>query len=600
MNAETNQTPIDVLDQATAALRESAPAGGPPAALVAATVAALESPDVAPAVVPRPQASKSRYRAIRYSGLAAAVAAVVLVGVLWLLDRTATLTFAQVVENIRNAKSVTFTMTSRLPAHPNVQGAPAELEEKMSIQGDRIRVEIPGAAIIGDLREGSGLELNLNEKIAAKYTFDVNDKTLRAEMFQNPVERLRNLKEEIKGNFEQLADEELEGRKCQVYRVKARPKDALGLVPDQFKLWVDVKTGFPVKIQAADENQSLVYDHFQWDRPLDEKLFSLEVPEGYQLREVAPAVVSTNRIYVGRPSLQLESLRPDGGDPQRQFLPRLAKLPNSYVSDKSEISPDGRYLAMAFSNTTDHGSFPPDRIYLWDRTRPMETTDVIYARPGSELNAWQFAADGQRLYVQYWQPLHDQTQPEGRWGAEVVDLKDKSKHEMKLPTFKDAAGAEQTTRFMAASSDGRTVLVVGDGLQVADDQGRIQRRLTSPTADPIVSGSVRLSPDDKQVLYVVSHPKDKSQELFGVPLAGGEPKSLIPAGKFTDVRARWSPDGKRIAYSCRSLDPKNPPFNYGTETSLVTVDADGGHAVTVLSEKVDRSWGPAVELIDWR
>ena len=279
-----------------------------------------------------------------------------------------------------------------------------------------------------------------------------------------------------------------------------------------------------------------------------------------------------------------------------QFLPRLAKLPNSYVSDKTEISPDGRYLAVAFTNTTDHGSFPPDRIYLWDRTTAKDSADVVYSRPGSELNSWQFSADGQRLYVQYWQPLHSQTHPEGRLGAEVVNLKDKSKRELRLPTFRDAAGSEQTMRFMAASSDGHTFLVGGDGLQVADDQGRIERRLLPPPG----GAGVRLSPDGKQVLYVVAHPKDQSEELLVVPIAGGEPRSLVGAGKFTNVRARWSPDGKRITCSCRSLDPKNPPFNYGTETSLVTVGADGDHAVTVLSEKVDRSWGPTLELIDWR
>ena len=158
-----------------------------------------------------------------------------------------------------------------------------------------------------------------------------------------------------------------------------------------------------------------------------------------------------------------------------QFLPRLAKLPNSFVSDKTEISPDGRYLAVAFTNTTDHGSFPPDRIYLWDRTKAKDTGNVIYSRPGSELNSWQFSADGRRLYVKWWQPLHEQTRPEGRLGAEVVDLKDKTTHELKLPTFKNAAGGEETMHFMAASSDGRTFLVVGDGLHVADNEGRIER-----------------------------------------------------------------------------------------------------------------------------
>jgi hypothetical protein len=603
MTAETNQSPIDLLEQATAALRDSAPPNGPSPSLVESTIVALKSLEEAPVVVMRPEARNSRSRFIRYSGLAAAVAIVILAGFIWLIDRTATLTFAQVVENIRNARSVNFVTTTKPRSKPRTYGfgGRSELEAKTAIQGDRVRYELPGAVIIFDTKERKALELHSVDKVAEKGGFYGPEEKLPADVFQNPVERLRNLKDEIKDNVEQFVDETIDGRKCQVYQIKNRLKSPVTwLVPDRFKLWVDVKTGLPVRIEATDENQSITYDRFVWDQPLDEKLFSLEVPQGYRLRELAPAVISADRIYVGRPSLEIKSIRPDGSNEQLQFLPRLARLPNSYVSDKMEISPDGRYLAVAFANTTDHGSFPPDRIYLWDRTKAKNTADVVYSRPGSELNSWQFSADGRQLYVQWWQPLHEQTRPEGRLGAEVVDLKDGTKHELKLPTFKNAAGGEETMRFMAASSDGRTFLVVGNGLQVADDQGQIERRLTSATADPIVGGSVRLSPDDKQVLYVVSHPQDQSEELFVVPVAGGEPKSLIAAGKFNDLRARWSPDGKRIAFTCRSLDPKNPPFNYGTEASLVTVDPDGDDAVTAINEKVDRTWGPTLELIGWR
>jgi hypothetical protein len=603
MNAESNQTPIDVLDRATAALRDAAPTESPPPSLVASTVGALQSRNAQRTEVAQPTETASRYRLLRYGSLAAAVAVAILVAFSLLIDRTARLTFAQVVENVRNAKSVQFVVTTKWHDKMKVHAydnAPGELETKMAIQGDMVRYEVAGATIIVNMTDRKGIELHTIDQVAEKRDFS-DKKAAPPEVLQNLVERLRHLKDEIKGNFEQLADEDVAGRKCQVFQVKSRPKDAASwLVPSEFKLWVDAATGLPVRIQAENENQSVIYDHFVWDQPLDEKLFNLDVPLGYRLRELTPAVVVGDRIYVGRRDMQIESLRPDGHDAQRQFVPRFAKLPDVYVPDKTEISPDGRYLAMAFTNTTEHGSFPPDRIYLWDRTRATETADVIYARPGAELNSWQFSADGRQLYVQWWQPLHEQTRPEGRLGAEVVDLKDKTKHELKLPTFKDAVGKEQTMRFMAASSDGHTYLVVGGGMQVADDQGQIERRLTSATSDPIVGGSVRLSPDDKQVLYVVSHPQDQSEELFVVPVAGGEPKSLIAAGKFNDLRARWSPDGKRIAYTCRSLDPKNPPFNYGAEASLVTVDPDGNQAVTVLNEKVDRTWGPTLELIGWR
>jgi len=100
-------------------------------------------------------------------------------------------------------------------------------------------------------------------------------------------------------------------------------------------------------------------------------------------------------------------------------------------------------------------------------------------------------------------------------------------------------------------------------------------------------------------VYATFHREDKSHQLFVVSLAGGEPKELVPAGKFTDVRPSWSPDGKRIAYTCRLLDPKNPPFNYGAETYLKLVDANGANASVLLTKKVQPK-ETSLELTAWR
>jgi dipeptidyl aminopeptidase/acylaminoacyl peptidase len=60
----------------------------------------------------------------------------------------------------------------------------------------------------------------------------------------------------------------------------------------------------------------------------------------------------------------------------------------------------------------------------------------------------------------------------------------------------------------------------------------------------------QISPDGKWVAYTVATPDKDANRLMRniwlVPAAGGEPRQLTRSGR--DQRARWSPDGKRIAF----------------------------------------------------
>lgn len=588
---EWNEQPVDdVLEKALAALRATEGNSGPPAHVVASTIEKLESLEQAPRLVRFHERRPRMFFALRYASVAAVLTAALL---FWGFERNAGLTFAQVVENVQKAKSVRFDLKQKLGSQP-------ELSSRMFLQGDNVRYELQDVLVwIMDMKQKKGLELDVPVKVARKLD---SSSEIPAGAFKDPIERLRNLKDDIKNQVERLPDEKLNDRPCQVYQVKGRLKRDKNtptsmLVPDQFKLWVDAKTGLPVQILAKDEHTYLLYDKFEWDIPLAPELFSLQPPAGYQLEAPVAAFLQPNRIYYQQGWLALYSVQPDGQKSEEQFAPRLLNSPDTYVAEKSELSPDARYLAIGYTHTTKTGSYPPYRVLLWDRTHPEREAVEVYARPEGELQSWSFSPDGKHLYVSWWQHIQGGPASEGQYGTDEVDLSTKAKRTLKLPTFKDGQGKEREMRFGAATADGSTYLVVGQGLHSATTAGKVIRAL-SPADARIFPASVRLSPDGKQAVYVTQQP-DHSQQMWVVTLAEGTPKPLLDAGKLTDIRARWSPDGKQIAVSTRQLDPTNGPFFHGKETSIVLMDASGQQIASLKKENVGAG-RPSLQLTDWR
>ena len=117
----------------------------------------------------------------------------------------------------------------------------------------------------------------------------------------------------------------------------------------------------------------------------------------------------------------------------------------------------------------------------------------------------------------------------------------------------------------------------------------------------------RLSPDGTQVLYqLVTPPK----------AAKGKPKRdlavlEIPTGKTTVVGDAtlngeimgysWSRDGKRIAYTWRTVHEGKPEIaNKETESRFVVCDPNGKNATTIASEKADSPWAITLGGVDWR
>jgi outer membrane lipoprotein-sorting protein len=233
-------------------------------------------------------------RIARYGSVATAAAVLLALVVSFLvLDRNAPLAFGQVVENVKKAKSVSFTLKQKLT--PESQS----LEQKWFLLGDSIRMEIPGTqeafhaeegtilAAIGNLKEKKALQLDFVRKTAQWLDIEKNV----PKQFANPIDRLRQLKDQ---DAKRVADEELDGRKTHVYELaKLDFFGGKGKIEEgeSAKVWVDPKSGLPVRIVIEGWNadkkakMKLIFEQFTWNEELAPEMFKLEVPKGFTVEE---------------------------------------------------------------------------------------------------------------------------------------------------------------------------------------------------------------------------------------------------------------------------------------------------------------------------
>jgi hypothetical protein len=298
-----NEQGPDLLERALAALRDAPCPSGPPAPLAAATVEALQAAAQIPEIIPLRERRQKMFRLARYGGLgAAAMLLVALAAWLILLDRSAPLAFADVVRNVKNAKTVTF--VTKMPSI--IRGSKRSfLQQRWYIQAERFRMEVPREqegvtptadmppvlmALVADAAKKDALQIDFYRKTAKHIKGDEKIWDEMTKGLANPIEQLRQLTGK---DAERLGEEELDGKKVQVYRLK-RTDLLLGMRltgKDTAKLWVDPKTGLPVRIAvepSADSKEKapqFIFEQFRWNEALDPNLFNLEVPKGFQVEQ---------------------------------------------------------------------------------------------------------------------------------------------------------------------------------------------------------------------------------------------------------------------------------------------------------------------------
>lgn len=286
MSDLNGQPPPDPLERATAALRDAPVPPGPPDDLTAATVAAVHTRLAALGAARRQQRQRRR-RIMRYAGFGTAAAAAVAVAVTLWPGGSAAADVDKALDKAEKATSVKVRMT---------QERDGKVENVRTVvrQGDAVRAEIdtgakePGKVVfVGDLGTREVLAYAPGAKVAERGK--IGDQEYK--MITGALGDFAGLKATLAADpkaVKAVGEEKLGDRETAVFEFAGETLRLGngGLFTSTWRVWVDPKTGFPVRLRRADNQKGVMtIDYEEWNTKFDAKLFSLDVPDGYKLSE---------------------------------------------------------------------------------------------------------------------------------------------------------------------------------------------------------------------------------------------------------------------------------------------------------------------------
>jgi len=180
----------------------------------------------------------------------------------------ATVTFAEVIEPILNARTVILDLIIG-----DEETGPVMHEIVVGPRMRRTISNMENMIHIIDLESGNMLLLDTEEQTAVYVDIQgsVQERT------RSYVEFLRKMIVKVQDNYEKLGEQEIDGQK------------AIGFVArgpnEEVKVWADPETALPIRIELRLGQIFVILKNFQFDAPIDDSLISMDVPSGYTLKQ---------------------------------------------------------------------------------------------------------------------------------------------------------------------------------------------------------------------------------------------------------------------------------------------------------------------------
>ena len=319
----------------------------------------------------------------RISAAVACIAAgIAVVVVLTLSNGAATIAWADVQEQIRNIRTLRFKLTMCAKGGAEMVGEMMVMEP--GLMRHKMEKPMKGVTII-DLAKGKMITLMPQQSKVMSVDFSAaDDATIRGFHDRFMIAHLKKLAEQSET---ELGEKEINGRTARGYRVEK---------PDMtMSVWVDAETCALVEMEMTvfRGEMKMAMTDFEFDRKLDEKLFSLEVPQGYT--ELTPGVTLKMPAYEDvAVLLRVMARMNDGAFPDAlPESPSIATYKEHLQGFDRVLGPkEGRKVVMSLGRAIMFLKDHPDTHYagtgvklgdaetpiFWYKPNDSETYKVIY------------------------------------------------------------------------------------------------------------------------------------------------------------------------------------------------------------------------------
>ena len=266
---DSHRSSDEFLDSAFETLRDSPASNGPPDDVVASTIEAIQTLKTRPVTDRLIDRRKTMMRIFQFSGATVGIMLCTALAWITVIDGGSNIAFGDVVDALKDIESATCMNSQKI-------GKQQEIKFTFYLQPKRFRMENKKIGVfIVDFQQKQGLSLTPALKMAQK--MDLPDSVKQAG-FNNPLQQLQALRP---ADAKPDGHEKIAGLNCPIYKVdNASLLDLKGTMT----VWVHPKSELPVKIKMSDSKRkmSLTFDDFKWNKPLEDSLFSLKIPKGYQ------------------------------------------------------------------------------------------------------------------------------------------------------------------------------------------------------------------------------------------------------------------------------------------------------------------------------